>query len=120
MQDPNKLNVYTDSFALANDVTTWIRASKVKYELPRLADQLFGSVTSVPANLKEFCAFDSKGQKKQKLAMCIGETLETDMWLELANKQQLMADAEYKDFAARNESVRKRLFGLKNAVETAA
>lgn len=114
-QNPHHLEVYQEALDLANDCLTAIKDVKGFY---RLKEQIFGSTTSVPANLAEFCALESKGSQREKLTRCIAECNETDVWLEISHRQDLLSSETYKGLANRNKVLRMKIMRLKEVVES--
>jgi four helix bundle protein len=116
-QNPNNLQVLQDAKKLANDIHPLLQQLKEQREF-RAQQQLFGSSTSVPANLMEFCAMDNKGSQTEKLKRCIAECNETEYWLKYCFDNGMLTPHQHQQLHDQNVSVRKRLFGLKKAVES--
>lgn len=102
------LEVYKKAYSLAIEVVTEIKDSRNF----RLKGQLFGSITSVPANLGEMTAFDSIKYKKHKIRIAIGEANESEMWLDLLKDTGELSVEKYDYYKTKNSDVRKMLFGL--------
>jgi len=113
VQNFAKLNVYQEAYSLSKDVYNEMKDVKGNF---RLKEQLFGSTTSICANLAEMAAFDNKNAQKQKVSTCLGETNETEFWLNFCRDVGLLADEKFKDFANRLKVTRMMLFNLRKAV----
>lgn len=72
MQNPEKLEVYRESYELSRDVLLELDSIQGKF---RLKEQLLGAVTSISANIMEFGAMENKKQQAQ-IRVCIGEAYE--------------------------------------------
>jgi len=94
MHDFKNLSMYQKAFDLSKAIYTEIGDSK-QY---RIRDQLIGSVTSVCANLAEMTSFDNKNQMKQKLRICIGETNETEFWINFLNEINIFSEEKTNNF----------------------
>ena len=77
MQDFEKLNVFKKSFNLSKEIYGEINNSKNL----RLKSQLFGSATSIPANLAEMTGYKSNKHQASKIQIAIGEAKELHFWL---------------------------------------
>ncbi|MBI5158556.1 four helix bundle protein [Candidatus Micrarchaeota archaeon] len=112
-QNPKNLPVYKEAFKLSVDVYNTFK--EVKTSL-RLKEQLFGSVSSVCANLAEMSAFESQGQQKQKIRICIGECNEAEYWFDLCKEVCLLDGVSHENFSSRLAGVRAMLFGLLKSI----
>ena len=108
MQDFHKLQVYQEAFALSKEI--FKTSSEWKHF--RLKEQLFGSVTSVCANLAEMGAFDNNNQKIQKVITCIGECNETEFWLDFSKDLSLITLEQHKSWNNQLRPIRMKLFNL--------
>jgi len=108
-QDPKKLHVYQKAFELSVEV--YKRFKDVKVSL-RLREQLFGSVSSICANLAEMGSFESKTQQKQKIVICIGECNEAEYWFDFCKEVGLLNESEHQKFLSELTRVRIMLFNL--------
>lgn len=114
MQNPEKLEVYRESYELSRDVLMELDVIQGKF---RLKEQLFGAVSSIPANLMEFGAMESKSQQAQKIRVCIGEAYEAQYWFNLCKDTGLIDEQKHKDYLNRIKVVRMKLFNLLKAVQ---
>lgn len=78
----------------------------------RIKDQLFGSTTSVPANLAECGGFKTNPYIKNKLRICIGECNETEFWLDLCHDLKLLPEEKISSLKSTNENIRVMLCSL--------
>jgi len=108
MNNFKSLEVYRKAYTLAVEVAKEIKDSK-NY---RLKGQLFGSITSVPANLAEMTAFDSIPQIKHKIKIAVGECNESEMWLDLLKDTEEITQEKYDNFLGKNIEVRRMLLGF--------
>ena len=115
-QNPEDLEVFVEARNFADDVLKLLTSARVPN---RFEDQVFGSITSVPANLAEFCAFSQNGAKLEKLHRCIAETNETEYWLSLWMKHYGLSNIEHEKLRSKNEIVRKKLFKLRQHILSA-
>ena len=113
VQNFTKLNVYQEAYSLSKDVYNEMKDVKGNF---RLKEQLFGSTTAICSNLAEMAAFDNKNAQKQKVSTCLGETNETEFWLNFCKDVGLLADEKFKDFANRLKVTRMMLFNLRKAI----
>ncbi len=113
-QNPKKLFVYGEAFKLSVDV--YKQFKDVKTSL-RLKEQLFGSVSSICANLAEMGAFESVAQQRQKLVVCIGECNESEYWLDLCKEVGWLDGVRHEDFISRLTRIRIMLFKLLNSIK---
>ncbi len=79
MQNIKKLYVYQRSYRLSIFVIKLIEGFK-NY---RLRDQLFGAITSIPANLAEMGGYDTLGYNLNKIRIALGEANEAEFWMDL-------------------------------------
>ncbi|MBU0898946.1 MAG: four helix bundle protein [Nanoarchaeota archaeon] len=115
MQNPEKLEVYKESYALSKDVLLELEGVKGKF---RLKEQLFGAVSAIPANLMEFGSMENKNQQAQKIRVCIGEAYEAQYWFDLCRDVGILSEEKHKDFINRVKVVRMKLFNLLKAVKS--
>lgn len=115
MQNPEKLNVYKESYKLSKDVFVELENMKKSF---RLKEQLFGAVSSIPANLMEFGSIDNKKQQAQKLKVCIGEAYEAQYWFDLCKDIGIITEEKHKDFLNRVKVIRMKLFNLLKSVKS--
>jgi len=113
MQNFRQLEVYQDAYKLSKDVYEEIKSTNNF----RLKHQLFGSVTSIPANLAEMGAFGSKRACRHKISICIGEANETEFWLDFCRDTCQISEKHYADYIRRITSIRRRLFGLLKSIK---
>ena len=114
MQNPYNLEVYKMSYELSKDVILEIENIKGKF---RLQEQLLGAITSIPANLMEFCSMNKPAQQSEKLRTCIGEAFEAEYWLNLCKDLELIEKTKCEQFLERLIEVRKKLFSLRDSVK---
>ena len=114
MQNPYNLEVYKLSYDLSKDVILELENIKGKF---RLQEQLLGAITSIPANLMEFCSMNKPPQQAEKLRVCIGEAFEAEYWLNLCKDLELIDKSKCEQFVYRVIEVRKKLFSLRDSVK---
>ena len=114
MQNFKNLRVYEESFRLAKDVFEFMEDKKMSF---RAKEQLLASVSSIPANLSELGAFESKAQMRQKLITCIGESNEAEFWLDLCHSLKVIPQREHLKFMSSVVSIRSMLCKLKSSIE---
>ena len=112
-QNFKNLKVYQEAFNLSKEIYQFLGEKKMSL---RAKEQLLASVSSICANLAEMAAFESKGQQKQKLIICIAEANETEFWLDLNYELKIIPQREHLDFMNKLVRVRSMLFNLKKAV----
>lgn len=117
VQDFKKLRVYQEAYKLSKDVYDEMKDLQGHF---RLKQQLFGSTTSICANLAEMGAFENKNQQKQKVGTCIGEANETDFWLNFCTEVGLLKEENFKDFQNRIKTTRMKLFNLQRVIKQGA
>jgi four helix bundle protein len=108
-QNFNNLLVYQESYKLTKEIC--IELEKIEKNF-RLKDQLFGSISSIAANLAEMAAFDNKNQILQKVRVSIGECNEAEFWLNLCKDIGLIDETKHKDFVNRVKKTRMMLYNL--------
>jgi len=113
-QNSEKLDVYQESYTLSRDV--FLELENVNKSF-RLKEQLFGAVSSIPANLMEFGAMENKKQQAQKLSVCIGEANEAQYWFDLCKDVGIISPEKHKNFLNRIKVIRMKLFNLLNSVK---
>lgn len=113
-QNPEKLEVYQEGYQLSKDV--FLELENVNKSF-RLKEQLFGAVSSIPANLMEFGSMENKKQQAQKLRVCIGEAYEAQYWFDLCKDVGIISPEKHKNFTNRIKVIRMKLFNLLNAVK---
>ncbi|MBM3309508.1 MAG: four helix bundle protein [Candidatus Altiarchaeales archaeon] len=113
-QNFKNLRIYREAYLLAKDVYNELKEIDKHF---RLKDQLFGSTTSVCANIAEMSSMDNKNQQRQKITICIGEANETEVWLDLCKDFNLISEVSYDDYLHRNRKIRMMLYTLKNSLK---
>lgn len=113
MQDFHKLQVYQEAYVLSQEV---FRVSSELKHL-RLREQLFGSITSICANLAEMGAFENKNQQKQKVITCIGECNESEFWLDFCKDANLITIEQHKNWTNQLKVIRMKLFNLHKSMK---
>ncbi len=83
-----------------------------------LKEQLFGSITAIPANLAEMSSMENKNQQTNKLRVCIGECNETEFWLAFCKDVGLITEQVCKEYVDRITKVRMMLFSLLKSINT--
>ncbi len=114
-QNPEKLDVYQEGYQLSKDV--FIELENVNKSF-RLKEQLFGAVSSIPANLMEFGSMENKKQQAQKIRVCIGEAYEAQYWFDLCKDIGIISQEKHKNFTNRIKVIRMKLFNLLKSVES--
>jgi len=114
MQDFKKLRVYEEAFRLSKDVFSFMGDKQMSF---RAKEQLLASVSSICANLAEMGAMDSVPAQKQKLVCCIGESNETEYWLDLCHSLNIIPQREHLRFMDALVRIRSMLCRLKASVE---
>jgi len=112
-QNFTKLNVYQEAYTLSKDVYNDMKDVKNNF---RLKEQLFGSTTAICANLAEMSAFDNKNAQKQKVSTCLGETNETEFWLNFCKDVGLLDEGKFKGYVNRLRITRMMLFNLRKSI----
>jgi len=112
-QNFTKLKVYEEAYNLSKDVYNDMKDVKHNF---RLKEQLFGSTTAICANLAEMSAFDNKNAQKQKVSTCLGETNETEFWLNFCKDVGLLNGDKFKDYVNRLRITRMMLFNLRKSI----
>ena len=113
-QNFNNLDVYNEAYSLAQDI--YKETEKIEKHF-RLKEQLFGSSTAVCANLAEMAAMDNKKQQAQKVKVCIGETNESEFWLNFCKDAGLIEESKFKDYINRLKVIRMKLYNLLRSIE---
>lgn len=108
MQDFKKLIVYQEAYILCKDIYSELGKTK-EY---RLKSQLFGSATSIPANIAEMAGATTSKQMAHKLSICIGEANETEFWLDFCRDASIIDADKHSDFLNRLHGIRKMLISL--------
>jgi len=114
MQDFKKLRVYEEAFRLSKDVFSFMNDKQMSF---RAKEQLLASVSSICANLAEMGAIDSIPAQRQKLVCCIGESNETEYWLDLCHSLNIIPQREHLRFMDALVRIRSMLCRLKASVE---
>ena len=114
MQDFKKLRVYEEAFRLSKDIFAFMEDKQMSY---RAKEQLLASVSSICANLAEMCAMDSVPAQRQKLVTCIGESNETEYWLDLCNSLKIIPQRDHLNFMTALVRIRSMLCKLKASVD---
>ena len=114
MNNPYNLEVYKLSYELSKDVIKEIETFKGKY---MLQEQLLGAITSIPANLMEFCSMNKPAQQSEKLRVCIGEAFEAEYWLNICKDLEMIDKAKADRLLNKLVEVRKMLFNLRDSVK---
>jgi four helix bundle protein len=113
MQNFQDLDVYKKAYDLARQVYEDMKPNK-NY---RLTGQLFGSTTSICANLAEMAAFDTPNHQSHKVRIAIGEANETEFWLNFCKDSGELPEHKCRLYIERLTEIRKMLFGLWNAIK---
>jgi four helix bundle protein len=114
VQDFKKLKVYQGAYNLSKEIYNELKDVNGHF---RLKEQLFGSTTAVCANLAEMSAFENKNQQKQKVTTCLGETNETEFWLNFCKDSGLLSEEPFKDFVNKVKMNRMMLFNLQKSIK---
>ncbi len=114
MQNFKNLRVYEEAFRLSKDIYEFMED---KHMSRRAKEQLLASCSSICANLAEMGAFESKAQMRQKLITCIGESNETEFWLDLCHSLKVVPQREHLKFMNSVVSIRSMLCKLKSSIE---
>ncbi|MBS3159041.1 four helix bundle protein [Candidatus Woesearchaeota archaeon] len=80
-----------EAFEFVNELYSHVRAIPEK----RLQDQLFGSSTSICANLAEFAACVTNNHRRHKLVISLGEVNETQFWLDFCRTNGILTEECY-------------------------
>lgn len=113
MQDFKKLNVYIKAYELSKKLYKDIEKGLES----RLKSQLFGAVTSIPANLAEMAAFDTNPQKIHKLRIAIGEANEAEFWLDFIRDTGQMSEDKANAYIEELIQIRKMLIALMKSIK---
>ena len=114
MQNFKSLRVYEEAFRLSKDVFEFMEDKQMSR---RAKEQLLASVSSICANLAEMGAMDSIPAQRQKLVTCIGESNETEFWLDLCHSLKVIPQREHLNFMNSLVKIRSMLCKLKQSVE---
>jgi len=114
MSNYNDLRVYQDSYSLAVDIAKELKSVNGNF---RLIEQVVSSSCSIGSNIAEMCALRTKGEKLQKLYVCIGEANETEHRLTHMMDVGLIGGERCKSLIERTQNVRKMLYNLKKSME---
>ena len=83
-----------------------------------LTNQLIRSGTSVGANIREAKYAHSKADFAAKLQIALKESYETEYWLELMQKAELLPEETVKDYLHDCGSIRRMLIASINTTKT--
>ena len=113
-QNFKNLKVYQEAYKLSKDIYNEMKDLRGNF---RLKEQLFGSATSICANLAEMGSFENKNQQRQKVGTCIGEANETEFWLNFCADCGLLEEGKFKDFLNRVKTTRMMLYNLQKSIK---
>ncbi len=114
MQDPNELEVFTESLEIAVEVYR-LTEKLAEHRRFRLANQLEGSSLSVPSNIAEGCGRQSSKEMARFLDYAISSAFELSIQLRFVERLNL---ADTKDLVERCTVVAKRMVALLKCVKT--
>jgi four helix bundle protein len=114
MQNFNNLEVYKKAYELSKNIYKDIETN---LNNNRLKGQLFGAITSIPANLAEGAAFDTPAHITHKIRIAIGEANEAEYWLNFCRDTGALDIHRAKVYIDELTSIRKMLFGLLKSVK---
>ena len=92
-----------------------IRASKKEAVL---SNQLIRSGTSIGANIHESKYAQSKADFVYKMQIALKECYESEYWLELLNRTNLLSNEKYKELISLCGSIRRMLISSINTVKS--
>jgi len=110
-----KLKVYQKTVAFADAVCTLTKGFPRGYLF--LADQLNRAALSIAANIAEGNGRFTKPDRKNFFGIARGSVQECVPLLELASRQQLLAEAQHQQMKADLEEIARMLSGLINGLD---
>ncbi len=103
----NQLVILSKSFAV--DLIGLCDELKNRKRASVIINQLLRSGTSIGANIHEANYASSKPDFINKLQIALKECYETDYWLDVFHKSQIITDSEYKTMFTQCSKIRKIL-----------
>jgi len=116
MKSHKDLNVWNRSI---EPVITVYQVTKdfPKEETYGLVSQMRRSVISIPSNIAEGAARQSKKEFRQFLYIASGSVSELDTQLIICNKLDLIRDESFRNISDELTQIKKMLFGLLNSIK---
>jgi len=108
MQNFHDIMAYQKSYDLSRLVWSDIKDCRNF----RLRDQLFGAISSIPAHLAEFAAYDSNKEKLVRIRRSIGEANEAEHWLCFCRDSGEIPEDKARMYIEKIIEVRKMLYGF--------
>ncbi|MGM5484017.1 MAG: four helix bundle protein [Nanobdellota archaeon] len=105
--------VYQKAYKLALDVSKKIK----NFDNVYLRDQIFKSITSVPANFAEMNGYRSQKYSLAKLRIMLAENAEVEFWFDFAKDIGYFSKKETIEFKERNSEVGKMAVGLLRTIK---
>ena len=102
----------------AVDIVNICRAIKTEYRESVITNQLLRSGTSIGANIHESKYAHSKADFVSKMQIALKECYESEYWLELLNRTDMMSDEMYKRLRSECGSIRRMLISSINTVKS--
>ena len=110
------IQLQDESFAFALQIVKLARSLSARQNDWVISRQILKSGTSIGANIKEAQFAQSKADFITKLTISLKEAAETQYWLDLLNKSDMLDNSSYRDLKA---SCDKLLGTLVNVVKSA-
>ena len=102
----------------AVDTVNVCRQIKSQYKESVLTNQLIRSGTSIGANIHESKYAHSKADFISKMQIALKECYESEYWLELLNRTEMLSDEQYKELRSMCGSIRRMLISSINTVKS--
>lgn len=115
MADSIMLNKAKD---FAVDIVNLCRQVKTKHKESVLTNQLMRCGTSIGANIHESKYAQSKADFVSKMQIALKECYESEYWLELLNRTDLISNEECKTLLSNCGAIRRMLISSINTVKT--
>ena len=114
MQDFRNLEVWKKAHELALDVhKTLLRSRRVD---ANIRSQMSRAANSIPSNIVEGCAKDSRAELGRFSDISIGSSSELEYWLLLGRDLGQISRQDHDRLTTNTIEVRKMLFGLRRAI----
>ncbi len=102
----------------AVDVIRLCRNIKSNFNESVLIKQLIRSGTSIGANIHESKYASSKADFVSKMQIALKECYESEYWLEILNRSELISDEQYKTFHSDCGNIRRMLVASINTAKS--
>lgn len=101
----------------AVDIVKLCREIKSQYHESILANQLLRSGTSIGANIHESKYAHSKADFISKMQIALKECYESEYWLEILFRTEILSEKQYKLFQSNCGNIRRMLISSINTVK---